>query len=129
MTAQAGAFLAALSAGVPTGWRWQAACLGTPIEVFFPPLPTGGAVKQSAWAEARTICGRCPVRAECRAAADHEERGPYYLLTRRTSDFLWGMRGGEAPDERRARRRREQRDATAARSAGQDVQPQRTGAA
>ena len=44
---------------LPT-WRDDAACLGMDPDLFFP--PKGGATKG---ADAKQICGGCPVQAEC----------------------------------------------------------------
>ncbi len=44
-------------------WPSYAACLGADPELFFPIGETGPAVRQIA--EAKQICGRCPVRQEC----------------------------------------------------------------
>jgi hypothetical protein len=44
---------------LPT-WRDDAACLGMDPDLFFP--PRGGATKG---ADAKQICGGCPVQAEC----------------------------------------------------------------
>ena len=41
------------------GWRWFAACKGMDPDIFF------GGKGRGANDHARTICGRCPVRAEC----------------------------------------------------------------
>ena len=41
------------------GWRWFAACKGMDPDIFFAPVGRNGSD------HARTICGRCPVRAEC----------------------------------------------------------------
>ncbi|WP_289008025.1 WhiB family transcriptional regulator [uncultured Thermomonospora sp.] len=43
-----------------TSWRNNAACLGVDPDLFFP--PQGGATNG---AEAKQICGGCPVQAEC----------------------------------------------------------------
>ena len=41
------------------GWRWFAACKGMDPDIFFAHTGRNGND------HARTICGRCPVRAEC----------------------------------------------------------------
>jgi hypothetical protein len=47
-----------------THWRDQAACRDEDPELFFP-MPSDAAGQQ----EAAAVCARCPVRVECRAAA------------------------------------------------------------
>ena len=74
----------------PWAWLEGAACSGSRVEVFFP-------VKGESYAEARSVCGRCPVLAECRAEIDRVEsrlRGP----------DVQGFYAGETPAERRRRR-------------------------
>ena len=44
-------------------WPSHAACLGADPELFFPIGETGPALLQIA--EAKQICGRCPVRQQC----------------------------------------------------------------
>ena len=57
-----------------TAWRDSAACVGAPVDVFFPERG------QTADA-AREYCGRCPVTAECLAFAmmqdTQDDRGVY----------------------------------------------------
>jgi len=54
--------------GTGGGWRAQALCRRVDPEWFFP--PRGGSLR-----EARQVCGRCPVRAEClRYALDYSIR-------------------------------------------------------
>lgn len=55
------------------GWRWFAACKGMDPDIFFAPVGAGHS-------HARTICGRCPVRAECL-----RDLGQYY------GGFIGGM--------------------------------------
>jgi hypothetical protein len=74
----------------PWAWLQGAACSGSRVEVFFP-------VKGESYAEARSICARCPVLAECRSEIDRVEarlRGP----------DVQGFYAGETPSERRRRR-------------------------
>lgn len=73
-------------------WAWlgSAACANYPVDVFFP-------VKGESYAEARSVCARCPVLDECRADIDRVEgrlRGP----------DVQGFYAGETPAERRRRR-------------------------
>ncbi len=44
-------------------WRSRAACLSADPELFFPLTSAGPSVRQIA--QAKTVCRRCPVRAEC----------------------------------------------------------------
>lgn len=74
----------------PKAWREQAACKGEPGFVFFPeqvggPRPEGKPADD--YAEARLICGRCPVQTDClNHALDERETA--------------GMWGGATPPER-----------------------------
>ena len=68
-------------------WADLAACRDTPMEVMFPPLPAGPGV----YAEAKALCARCPVAAECLA----------YALANRQNVGCWG---GMSPRERKAYR-------------------------
>lgn len=53
-------------------WRDRAACNDADPEAFFPPDSYGP--KPKGWdAEARRLCGACPVKAECLAAAIDED--------------------------------------------------------
>jgi len=56
------------------GWRWFAACKGMDPDIFFAGKGPG------ANDHARTICGRCPVRADCL-----RDLGQYY------GGFIGGM--------------------------------------
>ena len=70
-------------------WRHRAACRDTDPEIFFPVGTGGPALLQIT--EAKTVCRRCPVVAECLAfALAHDEAG------------VWG---GTTPAERRELRR------------------------
>lgn len=42
-------------------WQRHAACIGHPVDVFFPVKQTGRAAK-AAVAAARQVCDQCPVR-------------------------------------------------------------------
>jgi len=73
----------------PGSWRDLAACREVDPEIFFPVSTTGAALGQVR--EARTICARCQVAADCldwalRVGQDH------------------GVWGGTTPEERRALR-------------------------
>lgn len=66
-------------------WREQAACRDIPTNTFFPlPADKAGA------AEALAVCAGCPVVRPCLADALH------------TRDIEFGIRGGTAPEQRRA---------------------------
>ncbi len=56
-------------------WRSRAGCLSADPELFFPLSSTGPSVRQIA--QAKMVCGRCPVRAECLdfALATHQAHG------------------------------------------------------
>lgn len=77
----------------PHGWMALANCAGLPTEWFFPERGDNiGA--DSNTAQARAVCARCEVRAECDAyaIADPPER--------------WGLWGGRSAFERGTRSRR-----------------------
>jgi WhiB family transcriptional regulator, redox-sensing transcriptional regulator len=44
-------------------WRHRAACRDEDPELFFPVSETGPGARQTA--QAKVVCARCPVRAEC----------------------------------------------------------------
>jgi WhiB family transcriptional regulator, redox-sensing transcriptional regulator len=71
-------------------WVDRAACCEVDPEIFFPVSTTGAAVRQIH--EARAICARCPVAADCLDWAQRMGLG----------DGVWG---GTTPEERRALRR------------------------
>lgn len=48
-------------------WRHRAVCRDEDPELFFPVGTSGPAIAQVA--EAKTVCGRCPVVSECLALA------------------------------------------------------------
>ncbi|MEE1786561.1 WhiB family transcriptional regulator [Streptomyces sp. SP17BM10] len=78
-------------------WSWQlrGACRTVDSSVFFHPVNERGAAAKQREEEAKSVCARCPVLAECRRYA-MEVREPY------------GVWGGLTEDERRtliARRR------------------------
>jgi WhiB family redox-sensing transcriptional regulator len=72
-------------------WYHQAACQGEDPELFFPISTTGPALLQLA--EAKRVCARCPVQAECLRWA---------ILT----GMDHGVWGGMSEGERRTLRRR-----------------------
>jgi WhiB family redox-sensing transcriptional regulator len=74
-------------------WLALAACLGEPLETFYPAQGNGS------FDAARAICARCEVLEDCRRQCDRAEAGP-------SITELHGMFAGESPKERAARRRR-----------------------
>jgi WhiB family redox-sensing transcriptional regulator len=69
-----------------------AACKGADLGLFFGPDAEFVTARQQREAEAKAICGRCPVRPDCLA----------YALDAREDYGVWG---GATEDERRAMRR------------------------
>lgn len=67
-------------------WRSRGACLSVDPELFFPLSSVGPAAGQLS--QAKVVCARCPVRAECLDFA---------LATRQ----VHGVWGGTSEDERR----------------------------
>lgn len=72
------------------GWQHQAACLDEDPELFHPVGTSGPAVAQVQ--QAKTICGRCPVRLQC--------------LTEAMETGASGVWGGLSEVERRLLKRR-----------------------
>jgi len=85
--------VAALPALVSENWDWQvdAACRGTGVDLFFNPDSERGQSKRTREANAKAVCARCPVMAECLSWALAVGE-PY------------GVWGGRTPEERRALR-------------------------
>lgn len=75
-------------------WRHKAACKSEDPELFFPVGDTGPALLQIA--EAKAVCRRCPVQAQC-------------LNWALTSGQDFGVWGGLSETERRAVRQRNAR--------------------
>lgn len=65
-------------------WRREAACVGMPLEVFF---PESGRGRQPDYSRALEVCATCPVTAECAAEARYNE-------------VNLGVFGGTTPDQR-----------------------------
>jgi WhiB family transcriptional regulator, redox-sensing transcriptional regulator len=82
-------------------WRDRAACLDADPELFFPIGSTGPALAQIE--EAKAVCARCPVLAECRTWA---------MENPRLAGF--GVFGGMSEDERKAAARRARRQRSSA---------------
>jgi len=68
------------------GWAELAACKDEDSELFFPVSDVGPGARQTA--QAKAVCARCPVRAECLG----------YALD---SGLDYGVFGGTTADERR----------------------------
>lgn len=84
-----------LSLTIASGeWRSEAACRDTDPDLFFPVGTTGPAIEQIDAAKA--VCRECEAQAECLE---------YALATNQDS----GIWGGTSEEERRALRRRAQR--------------------
>lgn len=74
-----------------SGWRGKAACRKEDPELFYPVGATGPALVQVR--EAKAVCARCPVAAQCLAwALDTGQQ--------------FGVWGGKSEDERKAMRPR-----------------------
>jgi hypothetical protein len=86
-------------------WRRRAACAGIDDPDIFFPTAENGPVYDAQVAVAKTVCGGCPVRAEC--------------LTYAMGHLAEGIAGGLTPEERRRYRngRASQRLAATAHSA------------
>jgi WhiB family transcriptional regulator, redox-sensing transcriptional regulator len=83
-------------------WRHDAACLEEDPDLFFPVGSTGPAMLQIA--EAKAVCGRCPVREQCLE----------WAMELGQDSGVWG---GLDENERRALKRRTARRQSRARSA------------
>jgi WhiB family transcriptional regulator, redox-sensing transcriptional regulator len=80
-------------------WRDRAACRDEDPELFFPVSEIGPGERQVN--QARSVCGRCPVRAQCLEHALH-------------NGLDHGIFGGTTESERRKLRRRARVDRKAA---------------
>lgn len=69
-------------------WQERAACIGAPLDWFFPPSTANGITDQ--YKLARELCARCPV----------VERCGQYAIDNHCRD---GMFGGKTPQERGVR--------------------------
>lgn len=70
------------------GWRKDAACAGSDLELFFPSDDDADAI-----ARAKDVCESCPVREDCLQ----------FALSTNQTDGVWG--GLDANERRRLRRR------------------------
>ena len=96
-------------------WRERAACRNEPPELFFPTAESGLAYRAQV-AEAKAVCGRCPVRADCLAEAlaripygiagglTEHERQRLRTGTRTSTTAREGSRGGNRAPLRIAHR-------------------------
>lgn len=83
-------------------WRDSAACRDADPEIFFPEAGGTSGRRGSAAADAKLICARCPVRAEClgHAVAFPEKHGVWGALAERER---YGMRPSQqAPTPKKA---------------------------
>lgn len=66
-----------------------AACLGTETNLFFPQSPLGRAPDGTdLYAEARTICGACPISQRCAHDHRHERFGMWGGTTSEDRGFI-----------------------------------------
>jgi WhiB family redox-sensing transcriptional regulator len=80
------------------GWQWRAACRGDDSGLFFAPSHLESREARDARERrAKTICGECPVRAECLE----------YALRTREPHGIWG--GMNELERRRLLREQERR--------------------
>lgn len=70
------------------GWRAEAACAGSDLDLFFPPEDDFDKI-----AEAKDVCATCPVVDDCLQ----------FALSTNQTDGVWG--GMDANERRRLRRR------------------------
>jgi WhiB family redox-sensing transcriptional regulator len=75
----------------PLAWRDRAACVGKPIEWFFPERAHG----DTQYKNGKECCAGCPVTNECLELAE---------MNLATGD-RFGLYGGKTPNERRTMRR------------------------
>lgn len=75
-------------------WVLQAACRGLVSSGESDPWFPVAATSTEAYAEAREVCAKCPVAAECLDRAMQDEAG-------RSDRARWGMWGGKTPMERK----------------------------
>jgi WhiB family transcriptional regulator, redox-sensing transcriptional regulator len=87
-----------------TGWSAQGACLSADPDIFFPVSSTGPATVQLR--QAKIICNRCPVRAECLefALVTRQAHGVWGGTSERERTRIWAKRRilGPAAAGRRA---------------------------
>ena len=72
------------------GWRDMAACAGSDPDLWMPPDDAGAEQIAGAYAEARRVCARCPVRVTCLRA----------VMAQESPTARYGMWGGLTPGER-----------------------------
>lgn len=71
-----------------SGWRDDAKCAGVSLRVFFHPDGERNPMRARREAQAKVVCGNCPVRSEC-------------LHEALTTPNPWGTWGGMSERERR----------------------------
>jgi len=76
-------------------WRERAACRGIDTGLFF--IERSDPDASTKLAEAKSICGRCPVREECAKAGRNESSGVWGGLT---VEERMGTPGPQDPDGR-----------------------------
>ena len=82
-------------------WYERAACAGQPVLLFYGPPAEPVGDRDAREAEAKTFCGRCPVRTDCQDTA----------ISGRVKTGVWG--GLNGPERDAEHRRRRQRGRTA----------------
>jgi hypothetical protein len=81
---------------IDTAWSKRAACAGMDGRLFFPTVHSRSSLR---WVLPRSICNRCPVKAECLAdTLKYEAERPRLG----GQEERYGMAGGMTPDERTA---------------------------
>lgn len=71
-------------------WHQEAACVGHPVDWWFPTEADRSAER---WDAGRLVCRSCPVREQCLAESLQDEAG-------KPRSLLFGMRGGLSPAQR-----------------------------
>lgn len=97
----------ARSPAVPIGpqdWRVRAACRGHDGAPFFAPDGEGKVSARTRVARAKSVCARCPVRAQCAAQAllTREEHGVWGGFTSRERKRLLALGWADLVDQRQA---------------------------
>lgn len=77
-------------------WREDAACLRSPVEVFFP----HDTLASDRWVQAKIVCKSCSVKKQCLSL----------VINLDPIDDKWGIFGGKTPQERIKERERRKND-------------------